>query len=207
MVDNRQLIDALVNDKDFDDLYNALKNTQYVQTRVFYNNNNPSISININTIDKKLTAKDIVNFVISNINNTKDLSYMVKLTNHFMLTLYITCEVWELFRKNVLNYNNIPIDFDTTYCYPSLSNSYIIYGSDSTDFSVILYLKPLANNLHTVITFNTNKEAADQDGYYLNSTEIKYWTKSSPVKSFSKFYNLANLDKNLIKKDLESLYK
>lgn len=207
MVNNQQLIDALVNDQDFDEVYNELINTHYVQTREFNNNDNPDTEININTMDKELTAKDIARFVLPNINNNKDLSSIVKLTNHFMLTLYIVCEIWELVTKDVLDYDNKSIDFDAAYYYPSLGNSRIIYGSNRADFYVVLYIKPSANDLHTGITFKMNKDAADQNIYYLNSIEVEYWAKSSPFKTLGRVYNLTTLNKNLIKKDLEALYK
>lgn len=69
MVNNQQLIDTLLDDQDFDEVYNELINTHYVQTREFNNNDNPDTEININTMDKELTAKDIAKFVIPNINN------------------------------------------------------------------------------------------------------------------------------------------
>lgn len=207
MVTNQQLIDALLDDQDFDEVYNELINTHYVQTREFNNNDNPDTEININTMDKELTAKDIARFVIPNINNTKDLSSIVKLANHFMLTLYIACEVWELFNKHVLDYDNKSVEFDTAYWHPSVGSTRMIYSSNDTYFCVVLYIKPSANDVHTGITFKMNKDAADQDGYYLNIIEVEYWAKSSPFKTFAKGYNLAALNKNLIKKDLESLYK
>lgn len=199
---DKKLRTLLMEDLDFDELFNNLKDDYYMKNYLFKDLGEDN-SIYFQEDNKNETVDTIVKFVNSyNVGFTDD--NLVKAINQFVFNMGIASAIWQ-------SIDNFTIDahFDTSWWYKGLLDHLMtlqvvgINGSGITFCIEIPISVGEANNKnHIIIRLYINTHTLDSD--YLKNTSIQFWNANTYKEDC---YNVSidNLNLNFIKNNIRDI--
>ena len=190
-----KVVDILMLNSDFNDLYNGLLNARYIQKHSFiYWGFNGTEKISI-TGDQKEAATKIAEYIIHhqvelNKRDTDDTESIVKLTNQYMLSLYIACMAW-----NIIDKNN-DFTFDTNYPDKGKEDDEMLTFGVGFDFYTRIYIRT-KSLVRVMISFIVNGTMC-YGSSYLEEIKIEFEaeTPKHTHSQYKNYYQASKLTKD-----------
>ena len=196
-----QVINKLVLDKDFIDLIELLKKEEYIKNFTFKIHPYGDLIIDINS--DLNTATNLINFIkYSPFNKpTSDgsIDKMIKITNQFLLAIYIVCQVWNLVYQHKLIYKGEELVFCASKFLAQenyLNENMLISGYSLPEtFDISMNVESIKFNRLLILSFSV--PAPDKINDYLQTIEYKCYPGNGQNRcSYIKKYNINSLNKN-----------
>ena len=210
-LDIQQIVDKLVQDEDFNTLYEALRNEAYNLKNTFTCGNGVTdyFELSVNLVSKSLTAKDMTTFIVEAIYGgtvIDPIETAIKVVNQFMLILYIASVIWSQIDSSSIQYKNNKIVFANNHNAPNVPVNHLTYWPTSHSCYVKLTVKPLATDDYVSIMFNINVSDIENNSKYLKDIEIEFLSENTGV-HFVNYYSLDDFGKKDIQDAFERLYR
>lgn len=199
---NEKLKNLLMEDRDFDELFNNLKNDYYIKSYIF-KALDVGNSVYFQEDDKNETVDTIVNFVNRYSTGFTD-DNLVKAVNQFVFNMGIASAIWQ----SIDNFT-IDVRFDTSWWHRyTLDHIMTLQVAGVSGSGVTFCIEiPISvgednNKKHLIIRLYINTYTLDAD--YLKNTSIQFWNSSSQKEDC---YNVSidNLNLNFIKNNIRDI--
>ena len=170
MIDRQELEELLKQDPDFLELYQALRNMKYTKTFVFLSSDNRDIAISGNL---DMDIKNILDFVLDR-HVTNNTNTMLKIIKHFLFSMYVATNVWDMTKASKILYNGVPVKFDAGYWRPTHADFAMSIGGDNfVGVNLCVGIEPAVwGNEHVIIRFITDTDLVEKDNLYLKAVKI-----------------------------------
>lgn len=199
---NEKLKNLLMEDKDFDELFNNLKDDYYIKNYVF-KDSTAGYSIYFQEDDKNFTVDTIVNFVNRYSPGFTD-DNLIKAINQFVFNMGIASAIWQ----SIDNFT-IDVHFDTSWWHKNILNHIMtlqvagVSGSGGTFcIEIPISIGEDNNKKHLIIRLFINTHTLDSD--YLKNTSIQFWNFSSR-KEDCYTVSIDNLNLNFIRNSIRDI--